>query len=319
MRAIALGLVFSFGLAACGPVDANDDDLVTEPVVLPARADIESDAAKADGIRTYVIRSVTVPARLATTETRKVFTTAASFKSYFGQGASVPVDFSKRWLAFYSAGNKPTGGFSVSIPLINVSSTGRTLELNTRLVSPGEGCIVTQATTKPTVLVSFAKPNPAPGAVRYYKSDVKPAACVTTAPATLCGAELRTALTNATTGMLWSSESDYPFEWFERAGAGSVALTPARLLTLLNLPASTIIAERSLADGMAWVTGDAYVTDGGWSPEQLAKNRALKALLEANLTDVKMWKVGTIEVGTYFIGKTRCGDIAGLATISIET
>ena len=311
-------------LLACGPLPASleADDLVTEPVVLPASAELDSVLGKADGLRLYPITSVRVPASVGTTETRKVFTTAASFRRYFG--VSAPVDFTKRWLVFYSAGTRPTGGYTVSIPLVTRSATGRTLEVTTRLDSPGAGCPVTMATTRPTLLASFAKPTPEPGAVRYYKSDRKPAAC----NASLCGDALRTRLTAVTADLLWMSESDYPFAYFERPGAaatssgagssGAGPVTGARLLTLLGLPADTQLETRTLADMLSWVTRDDPAMDDG-ERATAVRYRAVRAALEENLTNLTVLKVGRIQVGVYFLGTTRCGDLAGLSTTAIET
>lgn len=302
--------------SACGgvlPADLAAEDLATEPVVLPATAQIEAQAEKADGYRLYTIRSVRIPDGVGNTETRKVFTTAASFRRYFGVDA--PVDFARRWIVFYSAGRKPTGGYTVSVPLVTRSASGRTLEVNTRLDSPGEGCLVTQATTKPTIMASFTKPSPTVGAVRYYKSDRKPASCVATGP--LCGEALKSRLASAVDGLLWMSESDYPFTIFERSGEAN-AVTPARLLAWLGKPANTPVEVRTLTDILAWPARH----DPEAPPEERAialRYQALRALLTEHLRDITVIKVGRIQVDVFFLGNTGCGDVAGLRTLAIET
>jgi hypothetical protein len=50
-----------------------------------------------------------------------------------------------------------------------------------------------------------------------------------------------------------------------------------------------------------------------------ARHRKLRSLLEANLQGITVLKVGRIEVEVYFVGRTRCGDVAGLRTTAIET
>ena len=305
------GLGVPLFLWACGQMPASlEDDLVTDPVVLSA--EVESDLGKADGIRLSPLSTARVPASVGTTETRKVFTTADSFRRFFGFATTV--DFSRRWVVFYSAGIKPTGGYAASIPLVTVSASGRTLEVNTRLDSPGVGCPVTRAPTKPMVLASFARPSPQPGAVRYYKSDRKAPAC----NVSLCNDALRTHLTSLTDGLLWTSESDYPFTYFERRGAGAVPITAARLLTLLDKPADTKVETRTLDEMLSWVTRDDPDMDEG-ERATAARYRAVRTALEENLQNLTVIKVGRIQVEIYFVGNTRCGDVAGLQTISIET
>jgi hypothetical protein len=153
--------------------------------------------------------------------------------------------------------------------------------------------------------------------VRYYRSDLKPAAC---SQPSLCGEDLKGALAAATDGLLWMSESDYPFQYFERPGAGARAdvLTRAGFLALLGKPTSTPVEVRTLADMLSFVTRD----DPTMTPEEratAARYRKLRSLLEANLQGITVLKVGRIEIEVYFVGRTRCGDVAGLRTTAIET
>ena len=315
-RALVVASVPALWLACGGalPGTLEADDLAAEPIVLPATAEAEARYGKADGYRLYPLTSVRIPDSVGNTETRKVFTTAAAFQRYFGVAA--PVDFARRWVVFYSAGRKRTGGYAASVPLVMRSQSGRVLEVNTRLDSPGEGCLVTQATTKPMVLASFTKPSPVPGTVRYYRSDRKPASCISTG--TLCGEALKTQLASASNGLLWTSESDYPFTVFEREGEGTAPVTAARLLLWLGRPASTQVEIRTLADMFDWPARE----DADASPEERATSaryRALRTLLTDSLRDVTVIKLGTIQVEVFFLGTTRCGDVAGLQTLSIET
>jgi hypothetical protein len=104
-------------------------------------------------------------------ETRKVFTSAAAYRNYFGHNPPSAVDFYTDWVAFYSAGDQSTGGYDASIESIETSSSGATIYLKTRLESPGANCFVTQSTTKPYTLVRFHKPWPRPRYVRTSKHD----------------------------------------------------------------------------------------------------------------------------------------------------
>lgn len=107
----------------------------------------------------------------ASTETRKVFTSAAAYRNFFGHDAPYEVDFYRHWVAFYAAGTQSTGGYDASIVSIETSSSGATLYVKTRLESPGDNCLVTQALTKPYVLAKFNKPYPRARYVRFSKND----------------------------------------------------------------------------------------------------------------------------------------------------
>ncbi len=45
----------------------------------------------------------------------------------------------------------------------------------------------------------------------------------------------------------------------------------------------------------------------------------LVKLLQTHLTDLKVYRLGEVEIDVYVLGKTESGAIAGLATISVET
>ena len=85
-------------------------------------------------------------------ETRKLFTTAAAFRRYFGVDA--PIDFDRLWMASPAAPTRPAATRPTSKPCSSPGS-GRTLYVTTRLGKPGEGCHAT-ASEKPAVLVAFA-------------------------------------------------------------------------------------------------------------------------------------------------------------------
>lgn len=105
-------------------------------------------------------------------ETRRIVTTLAGYRSFFGHNAPSGVNFARDWVVFYSAGVKSTGGYGASIDNIGTSTSGRTLKVTTSLKSPGSGCAVTMALTKPYVLAKFRRPAPRPYYVSFYKDDV---------------------------------------------------------------------------------------------------------------------------------------------------
>lgn len=99
---------------------------------------------------------------------RAVITSRAQYVAIVGHPPPVPVDFTREWVLFYGAGTRPTGGYVASIERVGVSSWGPTLLVSTKLVSPGEDCVVTQALTNPQVFARITRPTPRPYFVRWF-------------------------------------------------------------------------------------------------------------------------------------------------------
>lgn len=153
----------SIMLAGCG--GESDVDLAEEGA-LSADVDDKSDRASL----TLTPFTDNTGSR-GQTETRVLFTTAASYYNYFGHAAPSTVNFATDWVVFYSAGSKSTGGYKASVQRARLSDSGLTIKVTTALESPGANCVTTQAFTKPTALVKFKKPVPRPYYVSYYRND----------------------------------------------------------------------------------------------------------------------------------------------------
>jgi hypothetical protein len=127
--------------------------------------------------------------------------------------------------------------------------------------------------------------------------------------------EILDRLKQATADLLWMSESDYPFEivtW-----AQSVEMTPTGLFSNLadaNLEIETI----TLTDLFAPV-----LTIEDWYEEeeleQVNRYTDLFHAIDSNLHDVRVFRIGSIEIAVYIVGKTPNGDIVGLKTQVVET
>jgi Nuclease A inhibitor-like protein len=118
-----------------------------------------------------------------------------------------------------------------------------------------------------------------------------------------------------TTDLLWSSESDYPFEvvtWEQ-----GVDLNPAALFSKLAKP-NDAIETITLADLFAPVL---TIEDWYESDELALVNRYtdLFHAIDSNLSDVKIFRVGEVEIAIYIVGKTPDGDTIGLKTHVVET
>lgn len=124
-------------------------------------------------------------------------------------------------------------------------------------------------------------------------------------------------LEEASRGLLMPSESDYPFipfVWKQRAAA---TLTPARLLKLAGHTPDTPVAAVSLDEFFRNVARPQPWHDSAQAA-QVRQFRRLVKVLEANLSDIRVYRVGTVHIDVYIVGKVG-RDLVGLATVLIET
>ncbi len=122
-------------------------------------------------------------------------------------------------------------------------------------------------------------------------------------------------LKQATADLVWTSESDYPFEvvqWHP-----DTELTPPALVKDLQ-PADRPIETIALTDFFA----PALQTEDWYSKEELAtvdRYQKLLSTIASNLSDVQVFRVGEVEVEVYIVGKTTDSDLVGLKTQVVET
>lgn len=187
---LAIAMAFAmgagaFGMTGCAP-DADDAQELQGEAVDGEVVEGLADDGKDDSVSTLSATpfSDSIGAK-GQTEVRKLFKTAAAYKTYFGHSAPASVNFSKHWVVFYSAGNKNSGGYEASVHKIKMNHTTGKLSITTRLVSPGPTCLVTEALTRPTVLARFNKPSTAPSVVSYFRSN-QTTDCEPTCPAAVC-------------------------------------------------------------------------------------------------------------------------------------
>ena len=127
--------------------------------------------------------------------------------------------------------------------------------------------------------------------------------------------ELIDRLSQASDNLLWQSESDYPLE---TVYIENVTEVKSRLLQITNCTPETKIKVEELDSFFKRAT-----EEKDWYNEEemliCQRYRDLAKLLKTHLTDIKVYRVGEIEVNCYIVGKTESGAIAGLSTISVET
>jgi len=244
----------------------------------------------------------------AMTPQRRLISSDASFKSVFGVDPPGWADFSENWMVFYSAGVPDAVGVYADIESLRLSSTGKSLQVVTREVLP-DNCAVGVPSAPAWTLVQFQKPNLRPQSVRYYGSTDH-LTCQTSCDG------LVTEFENVSRGLWYTRESDYPYDSIFHAGAADSISDDAVLAQTLGAtgPIESVDFDEWF-DRRTTVEPD----EDPYYVEQAAQLKLIRASMEANLTDLRVVRIGEIQVHIFIVGRTSCGDLAGLHTISIET
>jgi Nuclease A inhibitor-like protein len=123
-------------------------------------------------------------------------------------------------------------------------------------------------------------------------------------------------LKQATDGLLFISESDYPFQpvrW-----STQTELTPDDVRHLASHDENAPIETQSVNDFFR-----AAASQATWkNAQQLAVARRYQALvgwLQDNLTDIRVYRIGRIQIDVYIVGRSATGNWVGLQTRVIET
>lgn len=129
-------------------------------------------------------------------------------------------------------------------------------------------------------------------------------------------ADLPEQIKRVAAGLWYISETDA--EIFPFTGSKADAVTKENLLAQIGKPPDTPIEERGFDEMFARLV---KVEDwfGDQEKATTEKYAALKSLLEKNLTALKVFKVGQIEVDIYFVGLDAQNNLSGIQTKAVET
>jgi hypothetical protein len=127
----------------------------------------------------------------------------------------------------------------------------------------------------------------------------------------VCG-ELR----EATRGLLFMSESDYPFEVVRWEGVEE--MSPEYLRRIAGVDAASPVAERTVADFFRVAAGE-QEWKGAAELASAKKYQSLVRLLEENLKDVRVYRLGTVNICVYVVGTSDEGNRLGVSTRIVET
>jgi hypothetical protein len=125
----------------------------------------------------------------------------------------------------------------------------------------------------------------------------------------------------ASRGLLYTSESDYPFVYFRHAGISRstrAALSIGEFRALLGISPSTAVEVISLDDFFARHIERVDPADDV-ARALVPRYVLLRETLRATLSHVVVYRVGAIAIDCYAVGFDARGDLEGLTTISIET
>lgn len=131
--------------------------------------------------------------------------------------------------------------------------------------------------------------------------------------------ELRAELERASSDLVYSSESDRPFEFFSIPYPGRNAPPAASdFARLIQSKDGARAEERSLVDFFArhTATSDPYDSE---AQRLRPRYEALMRTITTRLRNVRVYRIGTIEVECYVAGLDSSGNLVGLKTVAVET
>jgi len=127
--------------------------------------------------------------------------------------------------------------------------------------------------------------------------------------------EVVRSLERASEGLLFPSESDFPIKALR---FGVVEPTPEALLRDQGLSADQRVELSdvgSFFEGLTEAPADASEGDRATA----AKFSALRSLLETELSDLRVYRVGKTDISLFVLGRHSSGEWLGITTQVVET
>jgi histidine triad (HIT) family protein len=137
-------------------------------------------------------------------------------------------------------------------------------------------------------------------------------------PAATLDPALRERLEQAAEGLVYVSEGEHPFEVFVMPWDGDEPVTPEAFAAREDAGPDEPVAETTLD---AFLAGHLEASDPEDPEAQRLRPRyeRLKATLAESLADVRVFRVGEVEVRCYAVGRDGQGSLAGYRTVAVET
>lgn len=119
-------------------------------------------------------------------------------------------------------------------------------------------------------------------------------------------------------GLFYISETDAPFELVQLPHVQDSALLPAALMELQDTAEGTKVETQTLPSFFRNMTTADPDAEGG-EDDTARRFRDLQELMEQNLEEVKVYRIGSRRIHAFILGRTAAGDFAGLRTFLVET
>lgn len=123
-------------------------------------------------------------------------------------------------------------------------------------------------------------------------------------------------LERATAGLFFMSEADYPFQVVRWENLTEV--TPQFLLEVTGQSADTPVIVQSVTDFFGHRLAEQELK-GERESVELKGYQALMRLLTESLDDLRVYRVGKINIPVYIVGRSKSGNWIGLSTRVVET
>lgn len=133
-----------------------------------------------------------------------------------------------------------------------------------------------------------------------------------------CQPSVQNRLEHAADGLLYTSESDYPFEFFCAPAQITDTLTGEAFRALAGVAADAPFEEISVDEFFARHIERVDPNDAV-AVALVPRYRELKEAVFETLHEPRVYRVGLIAVRCYVVGTDRSGNVAGLTTTAIET
>ena len=124
-------------------------------------------------------------------------------------------------------------------------------------------------------------------------------------------------LRRATGGLLFMSESDYPFEVVRWESSSDEGLSQ-RLPRLAGEDENATVEIKSVEDFFRVAASEAE-WKSAQELETARRYQALLSLLKENLEDARVYRIGKINIAVYIVGRSSEGHLVGLSTRVVET
>lgn len=128
----------------------------------------------------------------------------------------------------------------------------------------------------------------------------------------------RRRLERAAAGLLYTSESDYPFDYVFFPATASAPLTVAAFRDAAGVPTDSLVEELTLDAFFARHIERVDPNDAA-AVALVPRYRALKRTIRASVRGARVFRVGRIAIRCYVVGVDARGNVVGLATTAIET